>query len=241
MLPTVIIIIFIILLIVICTTTPKCDSCNNEYEKCMQDARGNLQKLDHCSSVFCSEKCQKCGKSAVDCKSPSHQCDQHSVPDSCLVADNDRIYFTDKMCAEDIEEVCKDPDVRKQLCKPNGQFSANGKTPCCAVCNNIKREEYFDTQNTTPPFLYPADIQQPAGSKGWGYRDPQATYQTLLWEQSRPALLMPHFNQPQPVGYIDMSVPSAPVPVKHNACPSIRPPRQLIVQQPVAQSNYANW
>jgi len=88
-------------------------------------------------------------------------------------------------------------------------------------------------------FIFPADIPQPAGPRGWGYRDPVATYQTLLWDQSRELTLMPDFNSGVPTGYLDLSVPSAPVQKKRGSCN--RPPNPPIQARPVAQSPYANW
>ena len=94
--------------------------------------------------------------------------------------------------------------------------------------------------HNVPPFPYPTDIQQPLGPQGWGYRDPLATYKTLLWEQYPCGIVMPKPELYKPtICCADMSVPSAPVAKKCSI--GLRPPVTKAVQRPVAQSPYANW
>lgn len=96
---------------------------------------------------------------------------------------------------------------------------------------------------TIPPFKYPSDIQQPLGPRGWGYRDPVATYQTLMWEQCQPIVQIPQPQYRQMTGYWHKNVDSAPVPKKCSPfdIPELRPPTVKIQQRPQAQSLYANW
>ena len=108
----------------------------------------------------------------------------------------------------------------------------------------MTRTERFYGGNSVPPFMYPADYPQPLGTKGWGYRNPTATLQTLRWQESRPALLMPDFEQPRGIpGYRTHLQESAPVPIKHNdfCDPQARPPVISVQQRAVASSPYANW
>ncbi len=97
-------------------------------------------------------------------------------------------------------------------------------------------------RGSSPSFRYPTDMQQPLGPRGWGYRDPHATRQTLLWDQSRQAVLMPKECE-QPVGYLSHLVESASVPKKRNqfVCPGARPTEPHVQQRQVATSPYANW
>lgn len=87
--------------------------------------------------------------------------------------------------------------------------------------------------------VFPDQIPQPLGPRGWGYRDPVATLNTLLWQESRPYLLMPHFNLWSVPGFIDLSTPSAPVPVKQ-AC-GVRPPIDHVRQRNVAHAPRATF
>ena len=91
-------------------------------------------------------------------------------------------------------------------------------------------------------FVYPAYIQQPLGPRGWGYRDPCATYQTLLWEQSRPVVRVEK-PQRKPFGYWNKNIDTEPVPKKCSPfdIPQLRPQTIAIQQRPQAQSLYANW
>ena len=199
------------------------------------------------------------------------------IPGSCLAADPSQRYFSSRMCTNDLDELCNNPNVVQQLCDNAGNFVAlDGSTPCCTICQQYKKSpqsigphppphysrklvgeittvdgklmfdgqlEKFKFEDSSPPFLYPTDIQQPAGPRGWGYRDPQATYQTLLWEQNQPAVLLPDYNALAPLGFLDMSVPSAPVEKKYSPFEgtSARPVVPYIRPRPVAHSNYANW
>jgi hypothetical protein len=88
-------------------------------------------------------------------------------------------------------------------------------------------------------FEYPTYLQQPAGPRGWGYRNPEATYKTLLWEQSKPMCLMPNPEYRKVQGYYNHGVQSAAVP-KAKGC-SCRPPQPKIMPTRVASSPYANW
>ncbi len=128
------------------------------------------------------------------------------------------------------------------------------------------REQFYQptpAKNTEPPFKYPVDIQQPFGPQGWGYRDPNATLQTLLWDQSQEPVLMPNpYLQPE-LGYYSHLVESAPVMRGCAACggagllpeakvlvekkhspfqeSSDRPVVPYIHPRQVATSPYANW
>ena len=87
--------------------------------------------------------------------------------------------------------------------------------------------------------VFPNQIQQPQGPRGWGYRDPVATLNTILWQQSRPYVLMPKFNVRTIPSLISLSTPSAPVPVK-KAC-GIRPPKVDVEQRNVASAPYTSF
>ncbi len=118
----------------------------------------------------------------------------------------------------------------------------------------IGNRESFSQPGDSPPFLYPAYIQQPPGPRGWGYRDPQATKQTLLWEQDRPVAFMPK-PQPQPnfpyspnsdggvVGFHTHSVESAPVEKKHSPFEATadRPIVPNLRPRAVAVAPFASW
>ena len=54
---------------------------------------------------------------------------------------------------------------------------------CIILYFLFSKSEQLNIQNK-PPFLYPTLIPQPPGPYGWGYRDPSATYNTLLWEEN---------------------------------------------------------
>ena len=92
---------------------------------------------------------------------------------------------------------------------------------------------------------YPVYIQQPFENQGWGFRDQEATKQTLLADQDQPLVLMPD-SYPQPdfpyhglVGYRTHLVESAPVP-EPQAHPN-RPPNPQIQQRQVSSTPYASW
>ncbi len=226
-----------------------CSGCEDDYNNCMQQARGNSSKLDQCSNTYCAEDCKDCGASTVDCSTAETGCDQSvNIPDTCLAADPNQIYFSNPMCEEDLKELCDDPDAQQQLCSKASTFALDGSTPCCDICKahdkqSSNDQEQFHSDTSSPPFLYPTDIPQPLGPQGWGYRDPQATYQTLLWDQTRQPLLMPDFNPGVKTGYLDLSVPSAQVQKKQSPFEGTwaRPPVPKVRQRPVAHSPYANW
>ena len=90
------------------------------------------------------------------------------------------------------------------------------------------------------PFQYPAELSTAAGNAGWGCRNQAATYKTLLWEQSRPWLLMPNTETRIVDGYHSHMVPSAPV-EKKQGCENCRPPQVDIIPRARAVSNYASW
>lgn len=76
-------------------------------------------------------------------------------------------------------------------------------------------------------------------SSSWGYRDPVATLNTLYWQQSRPYVLMPHFNISTIPGFVDMSTPSKKVPIKQSC--GIRPKNHSVQKRPVASAPYADF
>ncbi len=114
----------------------------------------------------------------------------------------------------------------------------------CIQTGNGDAEQFYQRtpdSNTAPPFKYPTDIQQPFGPQGWGYRDPSATLQTLLWDQTRAPVLMPD-PHPQPkLGYYTHLVESAPVPAAQTPFPEDRPEVPRITPRQVAVAPYANW
>jgi hypothetical protein len=82
-----------------------CSSCEKKYNNCMQQARSNVSKLEHCSNVYCTEDCKECGSSTVNCAPVSTECKQPAdIPDTCLAADPNQIYFSNPMCEEDLKE-----------------------------------------------------------------------------------------------------------------------------------------
>ena len=104
-------------------------------------------------------------------------------------------------------------------------------------------EKFLPSVYSIPPITPPTDLQQPPGPCGWGYRDPQATYETLLWNQNQPAVLLPNYNQQHPAKFLNMSVPSAPMSEKRSPYSGtcMRPTVIRVQQRPQATSNYANW
>lgn len=95
------------------------------------------------------------------------------------------------------------------------------------------------TEIEEPP-VYPTDIPQPLGNAGWGYRDPEATYKTLLWEQDTGTELIPA-PEPQIPHVTNLFVPSAPVPIKEAPLGQPHPPPINGCQRPVAQDVYTSW
>jgi hypothetical protein len=92
-------------------------------------------------------------------------------------------------------------------------------------------------------FKSPVDIPQPQGPEGWGYRDPVATFQTLMYEQNRPMTVIE--GQAHPIPFVQrlQSVESAPVEKKLSPFEgtAARPVVPYLRPRPQATSNYANW
>jgi hypothetical protein len=96
-------------------------------------------------------------------------------------------------------------------------------------------------KNAAPPFPYPTYIPQPPRNAGWGYRDPKATLQTLLWEQNRLPILLPKYSPYRVPDYVGLSEESYPVPIKSNSTCASRPPTLKASGRPVASSPVATW
>ena len=233
------------------TGNADCSKCEKKYSTCIQTSRDNLDQLEACSSVFCSDECDECGKSTVNCNAigRSSICQNPvTIPQSCQAVDPSSIYFNGQMCTKDLDILCNDPDVQQHICGSGTFAASDGSTPCCSVCKDhaADLEQFYQSTTdkaTAPPFKYPTDIQQPFGPQGWGYRDPNTTLQTLLWDQTRKPVLMPE-PYPQPkLGYYSHLVESAPTTKKSSPFQesSDRPPVPDIRSRQVAVAPYANW
>lgn len=214
-----------------------CNTCHDNYLKCIKSNEGNLINLERCANVLCSQDCYGCNRGVVKCDRDPVSCNNWiQIPQDCLESDPDSVYFDPIMCPKDLAKSC-------------AQLPQNDDSPCTKLCDQINpipvsgpkpcQESFITEHGSLPSFDYPSYIPQPPGNAGWGYRDPVATFKTLLFEQNQPWMLMQKPKE-EMYGYHSHMVDSYPVAKKLNYFFD-RPSIPKVIPRKQATAYYASW